>query len=239
MHTRAGVVLCVALALSAAVASADTFYKYRNKSTGREVFVNRLDQVPHKYRDEAKVVLDAKTSAEPAEAPSEEVFELPAKPTRRAAHVPIPASDMGAELRQALSGKNLLRDGPALASAAIDARLVTAGTRPLTGAERDDLSDLIIAIVIAFIVAGLAALAAFIVIIVTAVRDNRPWWALLSFLFWPLAYLYLFLHAGKGRALFKSLCSLAMLSPALVGLVGAWRFHAWFQAIVQIRGGRM
>jgi hypothetical protein len=29
----------------------------------------------------------------------------------------------------------------------------------------------------------------------------------------------------------------AMLSPALVGLAGAWRFYGWFHAIVQARGG--
>ena len=58
------------------------------------------------------------------------------------------------------------------------------------------------------------------------------------FLFAPLAYPYLFLHVEKGRRLLKTVCALGMLSPALVGLVGVWRLYAWFQAVIQARGGR-
>ena len=51
--------------------------------------------------------------------------------------------------------------------------------------------------------------------------------------------MYVFVHGGKGRAVWKTLCSLGMLSPALVGLVGAWRFYAWFSAVIQARGGKL
>ena len=239
MHIRAGIVLGIALALATTAASADTFYKYRDKGTGRDVFVNRLDQVPRKYRSQAKIVLEVDKTAVEAEKPPEEIVVIPAKPAHETARTPAPAISTGAELRKALSGKDLLKDGPALANAVIDAKLLTAGTRPLTGAERADLGSLLIAIVIASIVAGLFALVVWIVIIVTAVRDGHPWWGLLIFFFSPLAYVYLFLYTGRGRALFKTLCSLGMLSPALVGLVGAWRFYAWFHAVVQARGGKI
>ena len=239
MHIRAGVVLCVALSLFTAAALADTFYKYRDLGTGRDVFVNRLDQVPRKYRSQAKVVLEVEKVAEAAEQPPQEVIEVPAKPAPEPTRIPAPASDTGAALRKAMSGKNLWKDGPALACAVIDAKLVAAGSRPLSGAERADFGDLLWAIVIASIVAGLFALVVWIVIVVTAVRDGHPWWGLFIFLFSPLAYVYLFLYAGKGRALFKTLCSVGMLSPALVGLVGTWRFYAWFNAIVQARGGHL
>jgi len=240
MHSRVGVLVCIGLALGAAAASADTYYKYRDKNTRRDVFVNRLDQVPRKVRGQAKIVLETDTpTAEPAPEPPIEIVEPPAKTDRLTIRNAQPAPPSGEDLRSALAGKNLWRDGPALASAAVDAKLVTAGAPSHTGAERGDLGSLLVTILVASIVAGLAALAAWIVILVTAVRDGRLWWALFVFLFSPLAYVYLFLHAGKGRALFKTLCSLGMLSPALVGLVGAWRFYAWFHAVIQARGGRI
>jgi len=240
MHIRAGVLLLVALALSTAEASTDTFYKYRDKRTGRDVFVNSLSQVPKRYRDQAKLMLEGPAShaAGTAEPPIE-ITESSAKPTRDKAQVTISAGSTGSDLRQAISGKSLLKDGPAVASALLDAKLVRAGSAPLTWPERASFGRLLLAILIASIVAGLAALAVWIVIIVIAVRDQRRWWALLIFLFSPLAYVYLFLHVGKGRALFKTLCTVGMLSPALVGLVAAWRFYAWFHAIVQARGGRL
>jgi hypothetical protein len=240
MRVWAGIALCIGILLGTHATLADTIYKYRNKSTGRDVFVNRLDQVPRKYRSQAKIVVEsADGPAEAAEEPPAETAESPAKPARETVPISTPVSTVGDDLRQALSGKNLWKNGPSLASAAIDARLVTAGTRPLTGSERADLGSLLIAMVIASIVAGLAALIVWIVIIVTAVRDGRLWWAALIFLFWPLGYVYLFLYAGKGRALFKTVCAVGMLSPALVGLVGAWRFYAWFHAVIQARGGHL
>ena len=83
------------------------------------------------------------------------------------------------------------------------------------------------------------AFVVWVVILVTAIRDGRLWWALFMFLFYPLAYVYLFVHAGKGRWPFKLICAFGMLSPALVGLAGAWRFYGWFQAVIQARGGHM
>ncbi len=59
----------VGLVVWSALAHADTFYKYRDSRTGREVFVNRLDQIPLPYRNHAKVVMEATA---PARAAAEE-----------------------------------------------------------------------------------------------------------------------------------------------------------------------
>ena len=65
------------------------------------------------------------------------------------------------------------------------------------------------------------------------------WWALFIFLLSPLAYVYLFVHTDKGRWPFKLVCAFGLLSPALVGLGGAWRFYSWFHAVIQARGGHV
>ena len=240
MRMWAGVVLCIGFTLWTPSALADTIYKYRDKGSGRDVFVNRLDQIPRKYRDQAKIMLESNdTSGTRAEEPPTKVAESPAEPPPAPARVSRPAGDIGSDLRRALTGKNLWKDGPAVAGEVIDAKLITAGAKPLTAPERADFGGVVTAIIIAAIVTGLLALAAWLVLLITAVRDGRLWWALFMFLFSPLSYVYLFLYAGKGRALFKTACSLGMLSPALVGLVGAWRFHAWFSAVIAARGGRM
>ena len=131
MHSRVGVLVCIGLALGAAAASADTYYKYRDKNTRRDVFVNRLDQVPRKVRGQAKIVLETDTpTAEPAPEPPIEIVEPPAKTDRLTIRNAQPAPPSGEDLRSALADKNLWRDGPALASAAVDAKLVTAGAPP-------------------------------------------------------------------------------------------------------------
>jgi hypothetical protein len=240
MHLRASVVLGLGLVLTATSASADTYYRYRDQRTGRDVFVNRLDQVPQKYRHQAKIVLETDVpAAEPAKDSPVEIVPPPTtagRPTLRNTPLSPPSSD---EMRSALSAKTLLRDGPGVASAVIDTQLVNKGAPPLTTAESKSFAHLIILFLIAASVAGLAALIAWIVILVTAVRDGHPWWFVFIFLFSPLGYVYVFVHGGKDRGLWKALCTLGMLAPALVGVVGAWRFYAWFQAVIQARGGKL
>jgi hypothetical protein len=237
MRIPAGVVLATALVLWGAVASADTYYKYRDRRTGRDVYVNRLEQVPQQYRSQAKIVLETPDTATEPEAEGVVARVAPAAPPApAAAPAPKPAPLSREELRRVLSTKSILRDGPELAGATIDMKLSAAGARTLTGGERNDLALLLWTIGVAALVSGLAALAAWIVILVTAVRDGRLWWAFFIFLFWPLGYLYLFIHGGRGRALWKTLCALAMAAPVVVGVVGAWRFHVWLVAVLQARG---
>jgi len=240
MHLRVGVLCCLGLALWSGLAAADTYYKYRDKRTGRDVFVNSLDQVPRRYRAQAKVVLEtADQPAEPEQKPQETVIETPPPPARPTVRISAPAAEQPFDLRRALEDKNLLKDGPVIAADALDAKLVHAGAKPLTATERANLRTLVLALAIAGIAAAIAACVVWIMMIVAAVRDGRTLWAVLIILFSPLAYLYLFLYAGKGRPLFKTVGALVMLSPALVGLVGAWRFYVFFQAVVQARGGHL
>jgi hypothetical protein len=153
---------------------------------------------------------------------------------------PAPAVEsFGGDWRRASAGRNLLKEAPAIACALIDARLLRAGTQPLDDRERAELGNLLMSMLVVSVLASVLALVAWVVILVGALRDGRPWWALLIFLLWPLAYLYLFVHAGKRRTLFKLMCTLGLLSPALTGLVGAWRFSGWFRAIIQVRGGHL
>jgi hypothetical protein len=240
MKPRAATAVCVWILLCCASASADSFYKYRDKTTNRDVFVNRLDQVPKKYRSQAKIVLQTgEDLAGQVDEPKEQTAPVEANPVREVVPPRRLSPPTGDELRRALEGKKLWQDGPSAATAVIDLKLAKNGGQPLSGAEGAAFGHLFITILICGAIAGLFALIAWFVIFVTAIRDGRLWWAVLMFLFWPLAYVYLFLYAGKERALFKIVCSLGMLSPALVGLVGAWRFYAWFQGIIQARGGRL
>jgi hypothetical protein len=240
MKTGLGVVLCIGFVLWSAAGHADTFYKYRDKSTGRDVFVNRLDQIPRQYRSQAKVVMEVASSAttttsDPAVGDDESAVAQPSA----APALAEPLRATGVNLRNALVGKSLLKDGPAIASAMVDEKLVRAGTSPLTEPERAQLGRLLLTIVVLSIVASLFAFVVWVVMIVSALRDGHNLWALFIFLFAPLAYVYLFVHAGKGRAAFKLTCTFGMLSPALVGLAGAWRFYGWFHAVIQARGGHI
>jgi hypothetical protein len=236
MKTGLGVIVCLGFVLWSAAGQAETFFRYRDESTRRDVFVNRLDQIPRKYRSQAKVVMEIADRPKAAEddPAADKDGSAPAEPS------PPPALAKpvtGVDLRKALAGKNLFKDGPDIACAMVDAKLAKAGTTSLTDPERAQLSRLLLTVLVLSAVAGFIAFVVWVVMIVTALRDGRSWWALFIFLFAPLAYVYLFVHAGKGRAAFKVACTFGMLSPALVGLAGAWRFYGWFHAIIQARGG--
>jgi len=240
MYIRAGVVFCLGLWLGTAVAFADTYYKYRDQRTGRDVFVNSLDQVPRRYRGSAKVVLETSDGTAPApEKPPAEVLEMPPASARPTIRTVAPAGKPPNDLRQVFSGKQPWKDGPEHFANAFDSTLAGSGSPPLTGAERRGLGRLFLTIMVGAVVASLAFLAAWLAIIIMAIRNGHTWWGVLIFLFSPLAFLYLFLHVGPGRALLKTACCVAMLSPVLVGAVGAWRFYAYFQAIAQARGGHL
>jgi hypothetical protein len=240
MKTRLGAILCIGFVLWSAAGQADTFYKYRNRSTGRDVFVNRLDQIPRQYRSQAKVVMEVANSPTTAASDPEVGEKEGAAPEPSAAPaLAEPLRATGVDLRRALAGRSLFKDGPAVACGMVDAKLIKAGTSPLTEPERAQLGRLLLTILVLSAVACLFAFIVWVVMIVSALRDGHKLWALFIFLFAPLAYVYLFVHAGKGRAAFKLACTFGMLSPALVGLAGAWRFYGWFRAIIQARGGHI
>jgi hypothetical protein len=202
------------------------------------VFVNRIDQIPRKYRTQAKIVLESTAPTGPQTEPaSEPEQETPSAAAERGPATPVKSDDIGGAIRRAVAGGQVLRNAPAVACDMVDTRLLRAGTQPLTPSERNDLASMLTTTMVFASIAGVIALVVWVIILVGALRDGRPWWALLVFLVWPLTYVYLFVYAGKGRALFKTLCSLGLLSPALVALLAVWRFSTWFHAVVQARGG--
>lgn len=240
MRFVAALALSLWVALGSTSAAADTFYKYRDKASGRDVFVNRLDQVPRAYRAHARIVLegpDAEPQANPA-APSETVGTSP-KAHRSTLRTVTQAAPASAELRRALGSGDPLNALPGAVGMLFDTKLAQKGAPALHANERARLARVVIAVIVASVIAGLAALVAWIVILVTAIRDGRLWWALFIFLFSPLGYVYVFVHGDKGRWLWKTLCTAGMLAPAVVGLVGAWRIYAWFAAVAAARGGRL
>ena len=238
----AGTVLCLAWLLASTAAMADTFYRYRDKATGRDVFVNRLEQVPQRYRDQVNIVFDGETLVKQddrsqKEARSPTADGLAKTVVRELA--PKPPSAGATSLDYANAGANLLARGPALAAATVDARLGLAGAKPLAEEERAHLSRLWMTTIAAAMVAGLCAFVVWVVLVVYAFRNQDVGWGVFMIVLSPLALLYLFLHFGRGKWVRKTACALGLLSPALVGMVAAWRFYAWFQAVVQARGGHL
>jgi len=230
----------VGIVVWSALAHADTFYKYRDSQTGRDVFVNRLDQIPRPYRSRAKVVMEvtAPAKVEVAETP-ETTAPAPTESSSITAVVPEKLSAAKASLRDLIAGKNLLKDGPAIAAAMVDQRLAKASTTPLDENERLQLGRMLGTTAALALVATLLAFVVWLVMVVSAIRDRKFGWAIVMILLWPAAYLYLFIHGGRGRVVFKLAGAAALVSPALVGVVTASWFSRWFHAVVQARGGRV
>ena len=232
--------VAVGIVVWSALAHADTFYKYRDSQTGRDVFVNRLDQIPRPYRSRAKVVMEVKAPAR-AEAAEATETEVPAPTESRSVTTVVPEKLTAAKasLRELIAGKNWLKDGPAIVAAFVDQRLAKAGTTPLDENERLQLGRMLGTALGLALVATLLAFIVWLVMIVSAIRDRKLGWAIAMVLLWPTAYLYLFIHGGKGRVVFKLACSAALVSPALVGVVAASWFSRWFHVVLQARGGRV
>ena len=235
---RVAVCCTIAVLLAAVTAQGETFYRYRDRSTKRDVFVNRLDQVPLQYRGETKqLIIDetgarneaAKLGSSPEEASTENDGTLDV------------ASSSGhwSALRERRSiplGWQGLRDGTWLAQE-VNRHLGEAGHPMLTEGEIASFLSLAVWITLACALAALALFVAWVVLLVHAIRNARSLWAVAIFLFYPLGSVYLFLHIEKGRVWTKGLCLAGLLSPVLVLAVSAWRGMVWIQAAIASRGG--
>ena len=226
----------VVLLLGSVSALAATFYQYHDKETGRDVYVNRLDQVPPKYRSQAKVVLE---STGPETAADDTVVEQSKAEPSKIGELAKSASSVGVELQKAAQSKNVWRDAPDVVRAIINVKMAQKGQPPLTDAEGASLATLISSFMIALPVAGLLAFALWIWLIVDAFRSGHLVWGILMILISPVSYVYLFIHFCDGRPLHKLGCALGLLSPTLVSLVVAWRFYAWLQGVIEARGGHL
>lgn len=196
-RTWVGVFLGIALLLGNARVSAATYLEYRDLASGCAVFVDQPDRIPRKCRDEARVVTEEEATSGMA------------------------ASDscLQSHARLLSFGRDATETGSELAATAIDARLASNGGRSLSDSEVAALRQLASPRMSAYILAFLAALAAWMAIMVAAFRQDHWGWAMLMlFLSAPVAFLYLFLGLGQNRCRFKAACALGILSPLLVFL---------------------
>jgi hypothetical protein len=202
-------VVILAGALCAAwtsAASAATYFKYRDMDTGCDIFVDRADRIPRQDRDGARIVPEAEANA--ARASSEACLAAAGMATNKAPMSGYRASGIGAS---------------------ISAR----GGRCLSQSEIDDLSTLSSPMAVAYLLAGLAALAAWIAVMMAAFRKGQMGWAILVLLLSaPMAFLYLIVGPVKDRGPFRALCALSILSPLLLFLANAWRLLAIVQSHV-------
>lgn len=225
--------------LASVTALGDTFYRYRDSKTGRDVFVDRLEQVPPRFRDQAKVVFDTGALANPDEVkqatPPRPVDDgLADKLIKELA----PAADGAKDLQHASANPGSWRDPAGVAATAVNAKLGRAGAKSLDEAERVRLAGFIRTALYLSLAALLCAFAVWLVLVVCAFRDQHPVWGVLIILLWPASYLYLLFHFAKGRLVLKTVAGLGLLSPTLVALWASWRFYAWFQLVVRARGGQ-
>jgi hypothetical protein len=197
IRTWVGLFVTIALC-GARPALASSFFLYRDAATGCEVYVERADSVPRASRDDVQLVsASVARAAQPA-----------AEACARAAAARVAA----AEQRRIES---------AMTARAVDARLMRNGGRSLSESELEDLRRLCSPRVSTYILALLAALVAWIAVMVAAFREDHLGWAIVMlFLSAPGAFIYLFLGLGRDRPRFKAVCALGMLAPALV-------FFAW------------
>jgi hypothetical protein len=201
-RTWVGIVVGMAFCLSSPTAFAATYFKYRDLGTGCDVLVNQADQIPRKCRDGARIVTEGAVGTTKA------AFESCRKNSE---HRIGPGCE-------AMTGESQLGNHT------IDAKLARNGGRYLTENELEDLKRLYSTGVSAYVLAVLAALVAWIAVMVAAFREDHLGWAMLMlFLSAPMALVYLFLGLGKGHGRFKAVCALGMLSPLLVFLAHVWR----------------
>jgi len=197
-RARVGIVLGVALSLWVSTAFASDWFRYRDFATGCDLVVDRADQIPRPSRDGARLL----------RAGEHEVARGSAA-----------ACLQRAAVRFGAGGTTGTSPGPR----AIEANLSYDGGRYLTRAEIADLKRLCSPRVSAFVLAALAALAAWIAVMVAAFREDHLGWAMLMLFFSaPMAFIYLFTTLGKGRGRFKTVCALGMLSPLLVFVANVW-----------------
>ena len=241
MKAATGVVLCAALLVSS-TAAADTFYRYRDSKTGRDVFVDRLEQVPLKLRPQAKVVFESGALANQEEA---RLAQPPKAPEddgiaeKMIKQFAPSATDSAKDFEHARAEGRSWRDPTGVAAMTVNAKLLRAGAKLLEPDERAGLARFIGIALYLSVAAVLCAFIVWLVLVVCAFRDKHPVWGVLMLLLWPVSYFYLLLHFGKGRPLLKTSAALGLLSPTLVALWVSWRFYAWFQLVVHARGGRV
>jgi hypothetical protein len=218
----------------AAVAHAESIYRYRDADTKREVFVNRLDQVPARYRDQAQLVVSdgvvVKSTKQPGQDPAQGTVSFGGKQ---------PTGALGTITRTVLQDVQRSPSKSTLdrsVTMAVDNTLVSKGQRPLSVTETARLTDLVLVMTLALVATGLLATVAWIVVMVHAVRSGHHWWMVGIFLVHLLGIVYVLLHVEGERRWFKFASLVGQCAPYAVAMAAAWRFYALFRSIVAARG---
>ena len=92
-------------------------------------------------------------------------------------------------------------------------------------------------LVVALVLAWVVALIAWVIFLFHAIRSRRFLWLVGLILVYPLSYLYALLCVERGRWKLRYLGLLCLVTPVLISLVMAWRFSAWFRAVLEARAG--
>jgi len=234
MRTLAFWSVVLVLAGLSAPAQAESIYRFRDPKTKRDVFVNRLDQVPAQQREETQLVVSDGVLVDSSNQPDK---EAPQGTVIFGGRQPASVwQTIGQAFHQAthggLAGLGLER----LLTMAIDTALVREGKRPLSSAEVAQVARQ--ALVTAWVLgtAGVLALLAWIAVMVHAFRADHRWWAVFIMLLPLLGIAYVLIHMGGERRWFKLATLLGQCAPYTVVMAAAWRCYALLSTILASRG---
>lgn len=230
MRTLAFCATVLTLAGMASPAQAESIYRYRDPNTKRDVFVNRLDQVPGRYRAEATLVVSdgvlVDSSNQPdKDAPRGAVIYGGTKPAGALETIERALRDATA------SGHAADGLGRALTTA-VDTALVARGKPPLSAHELAQLKRMLVEWAVVLTVVGLLSLVAWILVMVHAFRAEHRWWMVFILLFHLLGVAYVLIHVEGKRHWFKFTTLFAQAAPYVVALAMSWRLVAFFRTIL-------
>jgi hypothetical protein len=228
MRTLAFWTVVLLLAGLPGLVKAESIYRYYDPQTKRDVFVNRLDQVPAQQRERAQpVVADGVLVGTSHQA---------GKDTRQGTVIfgGNPSASMLETLKQALLEAG---DGPwdgkfeRILTMVMDTGMVKAGKPPLTAAHVLHVAYMVGVAALALSAASLLAIVACIFVMVHAFRNDHPVWGVFILLVPPLGILYVPIHVESKRRWFKWTTLVGQVSPLLVLTIAIWRFYAYFTTI--------
>jgi hypothetical protein len=204
----------------------ETIYTYKDLSSGRDVYVNRLEQVPIQYRDQAKPVVWGD--------PSKALIDRGQGRT---------ASDFGSKGNQASlqavgqTLKEVWKEKPLSEIRAtsmihkVDQKLKAQGCKKVGPEKVASFTRMFFLFVVLILITSVASLVAWIVLMFHAYRLRRPWWMILMVLISPLVFIYAVFKVDEARV--KYLTLLGLLSPILVGVLAAWQSMAWLRPVLE------
>jgi hypothetical protein len=202
----------------------ETIYTYKDLSSGRDVYVNRLEQVPIQYRDQAKPVVWGDPSLmNRGQGSTASNFRSTGKQASLQA--------VGQTLKEVLKEKPLSEIRATSVIHKVDQKLKAQGCQKVGPEKVASFTRMFVLFVILIIITSAASLAAWIVLMFHAYRLQRPWWMILMVLFSPLVFFYALLKVDEARV--KYLTILGLLSPVFVGVLAAWQSMAWLRPVLE------